>query len=85
MSKKMSETTRKFTEYLGSNYTDSISLEPITTTEVEKELKKLKPPKSSGYDNINPRVILDVGPIFSHPLAHVFNQTITTGIIPNQL
>lgn len=69
---------------MGNSYTDSIFLEPITIVEVEQELKKLNPNKSSGFDDINPRVIRETSSLISCSLPHIFNQSITTGIIPSQ-
>ena len=46
---------------------------------------KLNPNKSSGLDDLSPRVIREIGALISKPLTHIFNQSITTGIIPNQM
>lgn len=85
LSRKIAKTSKTFKEYLGSKYTDSIFLEPIATSEVENELKKLNPNKSCGYDDISPRVIRDISALISCPLTHIFNPSITTGIIPYQM
>ena len=46
---------------------------------------KLNSNKSSGLDDLSPRVIRKIGALISKPLTHIFNQSITTGIIPNQM
>ena len=85
LSKKIPKTPNSFNKYLNNNYVESIFLDPITTTEVENELKKLNPNKGSGLDDINPRVICEISKLISYPLTFIFNQSIITGIIPNQL
>ena len=85
LSRQIKKTPKKFTEYLSNKCQNSIFLEPITQSEVEKELMKLNPNKSSGLDDLSPRVIREIGALISKPLTHIFNQSITTGIIPNQM
>ena len=48
LSRQIKKTPKKFTEYLSNKCQNSIFLEPITQSEVEKELMKLNPNKSSG-------------------------------------
>ena len=85
LSRQIKKTPKKFTEYLSNKCQNSIFLEPITQSEVERELMKLNPNKSSGLDDLSPRVIREIGALISKPLTHIFNQSITTGIIPNQM
>ena len=50
---------------------------------VEKKLTKLKPSKSSGPDNIHPRVLREANSVLSCPLAILFQTSIDTGVVPD--
>ena len=50
LSRQIKKTPKKFTEYLSNQCQNSIFLESITQSEVEKELMKLNPNKSSGLE-----------------------------------
>ena len=60
-------------------------LDPITEFEVQNEMNNLNSNKSPGYDGLSARTIKQVSKEVSKPLAHIFNLTFTTGIIPEQI
>jgi hypothetical protein len=60
-------------------------LDPITEFEVQSEINNLNSNKSPGYDGLSARTIKQVRKEVSKPLAHIFNLTFTTGIIPEQI
>ena len=41
--------------------------------------------KSPSYDNIGPSILKEICPEITNPLAHVFNLSFTTGIVPDSL
>ena len=47
---------------------------------VIKLLKGLNPSKALGPDELHPRVLMELGPVF----AHLFQQSIDTGEIPKE-
>ena len=51
---------------------------------VEMLLKKLKPEKAAGPDNISPRVLREVAGSISKPLSEIFQHSINTGTVPKQ-
>ena len=55
----------------------------ITVEEVLSELKNLKGNKSSGPDNISPKCLKDSCYIIAPVSTIIFNQSLKTGIFPN--
>ena len=60
----------------------SLSLSQTTQQEVKKLINKLPNKTSSGYDNIN-NILLKIADILVSPLNHIFNLSISQGILPN--
>jgi hypothetical protein len=60
-------------------------VEPVTEIEVKIEIDKLNQNKSAGYDELSAKVIKLIGNEICRSLAHIFNLTFTTGIIPDSL
>ena len=84
--KKITNTSNtNFSKYLTHNYLNSMFLDPITEFEVQNEMNNLNSNKSPGYDGLSARTIKQVSKEVSKPLAHIFNLTFTTGIIPEQI
>ena len=63
--------------YLTASNQDSIFL-------VKLEFNQLNVNRSGGYDEMFPRVIKAISDNVVKPLTYIFNQTILTGIIPNE-
>ena len=57
----------------------------MTEDEVERELIKLNPNKSCGFDDLQPNVIRKVAHLIKHPLKIIYNRYLSSGIIPEQL
>lgn len=74
-----------FDKYLSNKCEHSMFIDPTTEHEVETEINSLKRNKSPGYDGLSAKIIQCVGNEISKPLAHIFNLTFTTGIIPEEL
>ena len=60
----------------------SIFLSPVTPSEVMKIINKLMPKNSSGIDNINNKIIKELGPQICEPLCTIFNTSLLTGKFP---
>ena len=56
----------------------------ITAKGVEKILKGINPSKAKGPDNIHPRVLKELATELAPTLAHFFQQSVDTGIIPDE-
>ena len=56
----------------------------VSRDDVIKQLDKLKPQKSPGPDSIYPRVLKECKEIISGPLADLFNESLSTGLVPDE-
>jgi len=82
---KIPNTDAHFNDYLGQNNLQSIFWTPISTKEIELIVAKFKYKGNCGIDDIDQRVIINTIDIISEPLAHIFNTSLTTGSVPNEL
>ena len=60
-------------------------LAPTDRDEVINLCASLKVDSSPGYDDIKTAVVKDVKHLIAYPLVHIFNLSIATGIVPDQL
>ena len=58
---------------------------PTDPTEIINIVKSGNSSKSSGVDNIDPYVVQKIIPHIANQLAHVFNKSLQTGIVPDKL
>ena len=58
---------------------------PVDRCELESLINKLKNGKSPGADNIGVKMVKENAFILVDPLIHLFNLSITTGIVPDKL
>ena len=72
-------------DYLKQRTTDSIFLQPIIYTEIEDIISCLQNGKSTGPFSIPIKVLKLLNPYISKQLAHIFNQSICSGIFPDRL
>ena len=85
LAKKFDQDENDHREYLNGNFPNSMFLSHITPSEIEGIIANINPNKTSGIDEISPKVVHKIGPIISCPLCHIFNLTFTTGHIPEEL
>ena len=79
--------SQKLTDFYRAKNKDSnkLSLSCISEDFVEKELLHLSPNKSTGLDGIPPRFLRDGASVLKAPITHIVNQSIQSGIVPNDL
>ena len=70
--------------YIKETVNETIYLKSVTTLEVDKIIKALKT-SSSGWDNISAKVVKETSAFFIHPLTHILNLSILSGIFPTEL
>ena len=58
---------------------------PVDQNELTKLILKLKDNKSPGPDNIGSKLIKDNIPVIINPFPHLFNLSISSGIVPDKL
>lgn len=68
---------------MSGNPTPSIGNLHITSAGVEKLLQRLQPNKAAGPDNIPCHVLKELSADLAPMLAAVFNQSLSTGTIPD--
>lgn len=67
------------------NIPESFFLNPVTTSDVEAAITKLKNSHSSGFDCISNSLLKTIKQYVSIPLAHIINLSYTEGIFPKAL
>ena len=58
---------------------------PIVADEVVKIIGKLNQSKSPGHDGIGNLIVKKVASVISKPLTDIFNLSLSTGMVPEQL
>ena len=74
-----------FTTFLGERTVNSIFSDAITEKKVEIEIGNLNGNKSCGHDEIPPKLVKEISKQIVKPLTHIYNQSLLTGVIPNEL
>ena len=73
----------KYRDYMPQRINQSFYLEPITTSDIICEIKKLKHNKSPGHELIGSKVIKLCPEIFATNLSKIYNWGIGNGKYPN--
>jgi hypothetical protein len=63
----------------------NIKLKYVSTKEIEKIIKLLKPKNSFGYDGISTKLIKISSSFISSPLTHICNKSLSSGIFPDRM
>ena len=74
-----------FSTYLNKPNESSMFFSPLTEDELIKIIKSLDAKKSAGHDNIPILIIKKLANELSTPLTFIFNLSLSTGIVPDQL
>src|SRR5260221_5786291 len=72
-------------QYMRHSVQNSIYLEPITRAELLLLIENLNLHKSSGADNIGPKIIKEAASLLIDPILYIFNKSFEYGIVPDQL
>jgi hypothetical protein len=71
--------------YLTGNYAHSLFFSPTDVHEINSLLTIINVNKSAGPDGLHPTVIKNVAQYISPMLAHIFINSLETGIVPERL
>ena len=71
-------------EYLGNSLSESIYLNPVTDTEINEIICKLKN-GAPGHDEVPAAVLKDTREIIKLPLCYLCNLSLTQGVFPLEL
>jgi exonuclease III len=74
-----------FSDFLNDPQPNTIFFHPTDEKEIFDIVKTFKNGKSAGYDDVSPTIVKRVIPFISHPLAHIFNLSLSTGVFPSAL
>ena len=73
-----------FNDYLTNKIRETFFLSAITEAEILRELSKLNENKSSGPDNLKPKLVKLCANQFVEPLTLLFNKSIESGEYPSE-
>lgn len=86
ISKEIPEVQTSFKDYMPRlKYASSLFVRPTTVCEIITLVSSLDASKSSGSDEISPKVIKGCIQVIADLLCHVFNTSISQGIVPTKL
>jgi hypothetical protein len=71
--------------YCDNSVQNSMFVYPVDMQEIMHKINSINNNKAPGPDNIGPNLIKYIADIICYPLSHVFNLSLSTGKIPNQL
>ena len=76
---------KDYFEYLKDPAQRCLFMKPIVAEEIIKIVKTFNPNKSPGHDGVGNFIIKKVIYEISEPLTDIFNLSLSTGIVPNEL
>ena len=79
------KSNKHVSEYLHNPNISSIYIETVESNEVNSIVNKMKSKTSSGHDSISTKLIKQSINNIIEPLTNIINNSLSTGIIPNQL
>ena len=85
LNKNHQQCNSDFTGYLDTPVKHSIFVAPVNLEEINQLVRQLNRSKSPGPDNIGPGLIKDNVESFNKPLLHIFNLSLSTGIVPSKM
>ena len=86
LSDKIQYRGKKLVEsYLTAPISSKFKFEIVTDKDILEAIGTLKPKNSSGYDNLSSKMLIQLSPIIHSPIRLIVNQSLITGIFPDQL
>ena len=76
---------KSFHEYLQGNTMNSFFFSPTDPIDIIDSTHKLKAKSTKGNGNVSTKLMKETISEVAVPLAHIFNLSFTTGIVPNKL
>ena len=77
--------SNEFKQYCDRPVKNSMFVQPVTASELLQLTVKLKNGKAPGFDQIGPSLVKEIFPVICEPLLHIFNLSLSMGIVPDQL
>ena len=82
---KIKKTQVNFSQYIQQNHPHSMFFDPIEINDLFKAASKIKAKNSVGFDDISSKIMKQTLTPISHPLLHIFNRSMQTGIFPTSM
>ena len=86
LASKLPDSEISHNSYLTNRIFETIFLKPVTVTELKETANSFNPGKACCFDRI--KIDADIKcniDSIAAPLAHIINQSISTGIVPNDI
>ena len=74
-----------YESFLKKVITSTFHFDLVNESDVIKIIKTLKSKESAGYDRISTKLLKLIGPVVNKPLTLIINQSLLTGIFPQNL
>jgi len=75
----------EFKKYIGNPVVNSMYCDLVDKYELIDLIYKLNPSKCPGADNLGPKLIQDISSSIIDPFLHIYNLSLSTGVVPNKL
>ena len=85
LASRIQSTIKQYHDYLSTAQKHSIFMRPIAEDEILKIIYKFDKNKSAGHDGIGNLVVKGVAKEIVHPLTAIFNLSLSTGKVPDNL
>ena len=85
LEQKINNSNKQYSDFLGNQTLEDFIFSKVTPELLTDIAGKLKGKSSSGADNISSKLLKKILPIIIIPLCHLFNLSLQTGYIPDQL
>ena len=76
---------KSYRSFLSGNFVNSSFFEEISQQEVVNLCSSLRSDTATGFDNVPMSLIKETITLISSPLSHIFNLSITSGMVPMEL
>ena len=85
LAKSILPSSKSYRSFLSGNYLHSFVLKETTEQEIINICSSLNPGTALGYDSIPFNLIKTTINLISSPITHIFNLSLTSGIVPLEL
>ena len=85
LASKIQHTGKNYFDYLNQPASSCMYTKPVVPEEVVKIIAKFNQNKSPGHDDIGNTIVKKVATEISKPLSTIFNCSLKTGVVPEQL
>ena len=85
LASRIQSTGKQYHDYLSTAQKHSIFMRPIAEDEILKLIYKFDKNKSAGHDGIGNLIVKGVAKEIVHPLTAIFNLSLSTGKVPDNL